>query len=206
MSGGFDNNASGFNSTVPGGEENLAGGDYSFAAGRSAKASLRGQFVWADSSGLDFPPQNIFDPSLVAVQFLVRATGGVRFVSGVNASELTTAGVTLVTGGSSWSNISDRNLKENFQSVNPGQLLEGLSKVPITTWNYKAQGREIRHIGPMAQDFHAAFQVGEDNRYISTTDADGVALAVIQALYQMLRETRKELDELKSQLRTSSSD
>ena len=127
-------------------------------------------------------------------------------MSGVNASELTTAGVTLVTGGSSWSNISDRNLKENFQSVNPGQLLEGLSKVPITTWNYKAQGREIRHIGPMAQDFHAAFQVGEDNRYISTTDADGVALAAIQALYQMLRETRKELDELKSQLRTSSSD
>jgi hypothetical protein len=40
----------------------------------------------------------------------------------------------------------------------------------------------------MAQDFHAAFGVGEDDRHISTVDADGVALAAIQALYGLVQE------------------
>ena len=54
--------------------------------------------------------------------------------------------------------------------------------MPITTWNYRTQDPHIRHIGPMAQDFMAAFQVGEDDRHITTIDPDGVALAGIQAL------------------------
>lgn len=43
----------------------------------------------------------------------------------------------------------------------------------------------MAHIRPVAQDFYAAFGVGEDPRRISTVDADGVALAAIQALYRM---------------------
>jgi hypothetical protein len=35
----------------------------------------------------------------------------------------------------------------------------------------------------MAQDFYAAFGVGEDDTHITTVDADGVALAAIQGLY-----------------------
>jgi hypothetical protein len=62
-------------------------------------------------------------------------------------------------------------------------ILARLATVPIQSWNYTAQDPAIRHIGPMAQDFYAAFGVGEDERYISTIDADGVALAAIQALY-----------------------
>jgi hypothetical protein len=34
----------------------------------------------------------------------------------------------------------------------------------------------------MAQDFYAAFGVGEDNRHITTIDEEGVALAAIKAL------------------------
>ena len=57
--------------------------------------------------------------------------------------------------------------------------------MPIRTWSYNGQDPSIRHIGPTAQDFRAAFHVGQDGHYISTVDADGVALAAIQELYRM---------------------
>lgn len=45
----------------------------------------------------------------------------------------------------------------------------------------------------MAQDFYAAFGVGEDNKHITTVDADGVALASIQTLHELMREENAEL-------------
>ena len=68
------------------------------------------------------------------------------------------------------------------------------------TWNYKEQNRSIRHLGPMAQDFHAAFSVGEDDRHINTVDADGVALAAIQGLYQEVAEKSARITELEERL------
>lgn len=38
------------------------------------------------------------------------------------------------------------------------------------------------HLGPMAQDFHAAFNVGMDDKHMATVDEEGVALAAIQGL------------------------
>jgi hypothetical protein len=69
-------------------------------------------------------------------------------------------------------------------------------------WSYKAQDPTIRHIGPTAQEFKAAFQVGEDDRHISTVDADGVALAAIQGLYKVLKEKDAEIAELKKSVRS----
>jgi hypothetical protein len=63
--------------------------------------------------------------------------------------------------------------------------LASLAEIPIATWNYKAQDDSIRHMGPAAQDFSAAFGLGESDTGISTVDADGVALAAIQGLYQL---------------------
>ena len=48
----------------------------------------------------------------------------------------------------------------------------------------------------MAQDFHEAFGLGEDDRYISTVDAEGVAMAAIQALYQLSQEKDREIQQL----------
>jgi hypothetical protein len=48
----------------------------------------------------------------------------------------------------------------------------------------------------MAQDFYAAFKVGEDEKHISTVDADGVALAAIQGLNQLVREKEAKIDSL----------
>lgn len=53
---------------------------------------------------------------------------------------------------------------------------------------YKTQSPSIRHIGPMAQDFYAVFGVGNDDKYINSVDADGVALVAIQGLYQMIQD------------------
>ena len=120
-------------------------------------------------------------------EFAVRATGGVRFVTAVDASGAPTSGVRLSPGSGAWESLSDYNAKAGFAPVDGNQVLEQLMSIPISTWYYRGQNPSIRHIGPMAQDFYAAFHVGQDNRYISTVDEEGVALAAIQELYRMVQ-------------------
>ena len=81
---------------------------------------------------------------------------------------------------------SDRNVKEHFSPVSARDVLEKVSSLPITEWNYITDGETLRHIGPMAQDFYAAFNVGTDDKHISMVDADGVALAAIQGLNEKM--------------------
>src|SRR5919199_2828161 len=95
---------------------------------------------------------------------------------------------------------SDRNKKANFAAVNPREVLGRVVSLPITTWNYLSQGPAVRHIGPMAQDFHAAFGVGEDDTHINLVDANGVALAAIQGLYQLVQEQELQLTVLEARL------
>jgi hypothetical protein len=78
--------------------------------------------------------------------------------------------------------MSDRNKKENFAVVDPEAVLEKVTQLPIFTWNYNFEDPSIRHLGPMAQDFKASFEVGASDKSIFVVDADGVALAAIQAL------------------------
>lgn len=95
---------------------------------------------------------------------------------------------------------SDRNQKEHFAPVDVQEILGKVATLPIETWNYKDQNATIRHMGPMAQDFAAAFNVGEDNRFINVVDANGVALAAIQALYQQLQEKKAEISTMRAEL------
>ena len=97
--------------------------------------------------------------------------------------------------------VSDRNLKENFVAVDVSEVLEKISQVSISTWNYKADSKEVRHIGPMAQDFAKAFGVGDSDRVIHTVDSGGVAMASIQALYQMMLEQNQRIASLESEVR-----
>ena len=64
----------------------------------------------------------------------------------------------------------------------------------MSTWNYKSQPASVRHNGPTAQDFKAAFGVGESDTGISTVDAQGVALAAVQGLNQKLVEELSRRD------------
>jgi Chaperone of endosialidase len=98
---------------------------------------------------------------------------------------------------------SDRNAKEHFAQVNPRDVLERVAALPISRWNYKTE-TEVTHLGPMAQDFYAAFNIGMDDKHISMVDADGVALAAIQGLNQKMDSEnatlRAENAELKQRL------
>jgi hypothetical protein len=94
---------------------------------------------------------------------------------------------------------SDRNLKENITLLDGKEVLTRLAGIPVSSWNYTSQGPSIRHIGPMAQDFKSAFNVGESDRFINMVDSGGVALASIQGLYTILQEKEKEIRNLKNE-------
>jgi hypothetical protein len=196
VGGGASNIASGYFSTVPGGALNVAQGSNAFAAGWRAKANHAGTFVWGDNSNADVASTN---PN----QFIVRASGGIwlgttsspnipvaDFLSTSTGAHLTTTGI--------WSNNSDRESKENFEPLNARDLLARLQALPITTWNYKLDGSSVRHLGPTAQDFAVQFGLGSDDHSIGTLDADGVALAAIQALYGEVQELRRRLAALEA--------
>lgn len=193
IGGGFSNTASGSYATVPGGQFNMAAANYTFASGRRAKATITGAFVWADAMNMDFT-------SGAANQFSIRATGGVRLVTGITAEGNDLTGCTLPSGSGAWSCTSDRNAKVNIKAVDSHDILERLATVPVQTWSYKTQDVTIRHIGPTAQDFTRAFDVGEDNKHISTVDADGVALVAIQGLYQENEQLKRDVAALTAQV------
>ena len=66
-------------------------------------------------------------------------------------------------------------------------ILPALRPSAISRWNYKADASSLQHVGPMAQDFHAAFGFnGNDDKHLSAVDVQGVALAAIQGLNQKL--------------------
>jgi hypothetical protein len=90
------------------------------------------------------------------------------------------------------SSLSDRERKENWSPVDPRQILAQVARLPIGSWNYK--GDAVTHLGPTAQDFHAGFGVGGDDKHISTVDADGVALAAIQGLNQEVDARSRKLE------------
>jgi len=96
---------------------------------------------------------------------------------------------------------SDRNAKEHFTAVNPCAVLAKVASLPVTEWNYKTDSQTVRHIGPMAQDFHAAFDLdGTDDKHISVVDEGGVALAAIQGLNEKVNEKDAEIQALKARL------
>jgi hypothetical protein len=100
--------------------------------------------------------------------------------------------VRLSPGSGAWESLSDASAKAGFAPVDGRQVLDQLASIPISTWYYRGQDPSIRHIGPTAQDFRAAFNLGQDGHYISTVDEDGVALAAIQELYRLARQDRAQ--------------
>jgi hypothetical protein len=124
----------------------------------------------------------------------IKTPGGTTFYS----NEGQTAGVSLAADGTAWAVVSDRNVKKDFAAINSVQILEKLAAMPITQWHFKWETSDVTpHIGPMAQDFKAAFYPGTDDKSITTQEADGVALAAIQGLNQKLNDKDVEIQDLK---------
>ncbi len=190
VAGGANNTASGAHATVLGGSKNTASGDQSLAAGVDSNAATTGSFVWSDdSSGATQLTSTVDD------QFLARASGG--FTLWTNATN--TVGATLASGSGTWASASDRAMKTNVARIDEADVLDKVATLPITTWSYVSE-RGVRHVGPMAQDFYAAFGVGEDDRHITSIDEDGVALAAIKALHVQTATLHAENARLRSEL------
>ena len=82
--------------------------------------------------------------------------------------------------------------------VNGYEILETLAALPISKWSYLWDGQAVRHLGPMSQDFMAAFHLGDDERRINLIDANGVNMVAIQALYRRVVALEAEVEKLRS--------
>jgi hypothetical protein len=172
---GFRTTASGINST--------ALGNYATTDGR------QGAFVFGDNSTTT-PVAPAADN-----QFVIRAAGG----STLYSDAAMTAGVSLPAGGGAWASVSDAAMKTNFRELDGNEILAKLARMPIREWNYVTQDASIRHVGPSAQDFRAAFGLGDSDRTISTLDPDGIALRAIQTLDSRSQEARASIERLEAE-------
>ena len=86
-----------------------------------------------------------------------------------------------------------------FDAVDGREILEKVARLSVEYWAYKTEPT-VRHIGPMAQDFAAAFRVGDSDRYIDMVDANGVVMAAIQGLYQLVKQQDARIRALEARL------
>jgi hypothetical protein len=203
IAGGWQNQASGAYAAIPGGYQNQANGYGSFAAGIGAVAQHDGSFVWSDNW-----PRSWSGPttSTGENQFLVIANGGIWI--GDSSREptadqftgliQTSTGATLTYDGT-WTNASDRTLKEHFEPIDGRALLDQIARLPVTRWNYK-KTPDVQHIGPTAQDFQTAFALGGSDKTITTLDPSGIALRAIQQLDRENQDLRAALEALNARV------
>lgn len=176
------------------GLQNSASGNFSVAIGKNARtANRQGSVVLGDgcagfSSDSVYPTANN--------QFVARGCGGIKMYTSQNLS----SGVEVAAGGGSWSSISDRNRKHNFLDIDGEDVLARLRNVPVTSWSYLTQDASIRHMGPVAQDFRAAFGLGENDVTINSIDIDGVNLAGVKALDARTLEHARMITTLRGQV------
>ena len=95
---------------------------------------------------------------------------------------------------------SDRNIKTDFAPLNAENILARVAALPMTSWRYTNESAGVRHVGPMAQDFRAAFGLGHDDKFIEFVDEEGVALTAIQALNDKIKEQKAELDQKQNEI------
>jgi hypothetical protein len=191
VGGGNFNVASGINSLIPGGRANTASGDNSVVLGNCGTSTAAGAVLIAAVT----TPSDCISGIVTASS----TPGTVSIIAG-------SGGVVLAPGAGTWSGLSDRNSKHGIEPVDSASILNGVLAMPIATWTYNSQEDKIRHMGPMAQDFYSAFSLGEDERRISTVDADGVALAAIQGLHEKMERENAELKQRNAELESKNAE
>jgi len=213
VAGGFANSASGLGAMIAGGGANIASGAYSFAAGSDATADRDGCAVLAFWSTA-IPVTCLNTATIVrigadhgfSVDYHTQRVdgGGTRWVylgDNLAGSTIATWNGAFLSDAGVWVNASSSQAsKTDFASIDPRDVLERVAQLPITTWRYKEGEADVRHIGPMAEDFWNAFHVGYGDHTIADLDARGVALAAIQGLKQALDEKTVTIDALQRRL------
>lgn len=195
------------------GENTAATGAASVALGYRANTNSRqGSFVFSDRSSVDTLRAGLNHSANWRVSGGFRIftasnlSTGLTFQSGAsesnwgqaNAVISTSTGAYLSTSGV-WTNTSDVNKKHLFESMNEEEVLAKLVKLKVQKWSYKVDAVKIKHVGPTAQDFYAAFGLGADEKTIGTVDADGIALIGVKALNTKSAKQATEIEQLRNE-------
>jgi len=106
-------------------------------------------------------------------------------------------GISMTDSTMGWSHVSDAAMKTHKLDVDPAMVLRKVRELPVQYWQYKSQDN-IQHIGPTAQDFYSLFQFGNSDKVIHSIDSDGVLLASVQGLHQVLHDLKRKLDDHQS--------
>ncbi len=185
------------------GYRTTANNDYSVSIGyRASNNGHTGTIVFGDESTTDSVRAQLDN------EFRVRAAGGIKLRTSPAANAAPgvsgNTGCDLSTGSGTWVCSSSRTIKSGFQPIKGEELLARLNKLPLSTWRFSADDTGGRHLGPVAEDFYAAYGLGMSDKNIGVQDLAGVALAAAQALERRTAElhTRAaEVDGLKAQVR-----
>jgi len=173
----------------------------------SAKLEVQGNDPGTNSLSIDFDNsstgilwffQNDQDESFKISR---AASGGAELV--LNERQDANGATLLVDGSVQATNVvfsSSRAVKTAFQSVDAKDVLARVTQMPISEWQYRNDRNNIRHLGPVAEDFKSSFDVGGDGSHISMVDANGVALAAIQGLNQKLEDDRIRATDIQAKL------
>jgi hypothetical protein len=129
----------------------------------------------------------------------ISASGNIGIGTASPAARLDVNGDMIVHG--TIAQLSSRTAKEHFVPVDGKGVLAKLEAMPISSWNYLGAGADDRHLGPVAEDFHAAFGLGTSDHFVAPTDLAGVALASVKALQDEVRERDQRIDTLEARLR-----
>jgi trimeric autotransporter adhesin len=177
------------------GYRTTANNDYSVAIGyRASNNTHTGTMAMGDESTTD-SVRNQADN-----EFRIRYNGGIRLRVSTAANGNTpgaggNVGCDLTVAVPSWTCASSRTLKENFEPVDGEDVLLRIRTIPITTWNMIGGDREVRQLGPVAEDFYAAFPLGLGETTIGLGNIDGVNLAAAKALEARTVRLQEQLDD-----------
>jgi hypothetical protein len=125
----------------------------------------------------------------------VNADGSVAMGPGGTANfDLDTAGNLEIAG--TLTEMSSRTAKHDIEPVDEIKVLNALIALPIAEWSYSSDKSGARHLGPMAEDFSAAFGLGGSSSHLAPRDVAGVALAAVKAVAGKLQEKENRIERL----------
>lgn len=161
-------------------------------------------------NGLYFDGTTLFYDSLLYVNHIHSTPGYGEFnFNGANSFNPITVGTNTSNGNGAflsstgvWTNASSRTWKDAFAAIDPGAVLEKLVAMPVQTWFYKDKHEDGQHMGPVAEDFAAAFGLGSNEKYIGSVDESGVAIAAIQGLNKKVESDNAALKHENAELRS----
>ena len=151
----------------------------------------RGALVLPDHPGAMVISTGQVVPSNAPLSFTSVFDGGYMLYSSNNLVN----GVKLAAGQGSWATLCAAETKDLLRKVSPAVGLRGIRRLPVHQFRYKADTGRTLHIGPTANDFHAAFsslRPQRDPNRIETLELDSALLLAVQALDRRVRSLRRK--------------